>query len=70
MVVQALRDRKASTWEVLDPLSGTSQGERVLSSDHYDFMNDTWSASTAYLTIDATLYAVDIQTGKIQYTWP
>jgi outer membrane protein assembly factor BamB len=70
VVVQGLRDRKASTWEVLDPVSGASQGERVISTSDYDFLDDTWTASTAYLTLDLKLYAIDIQTGKTQYTWP
>ena len=70
VVVQCLRTRKASVWEVLDPQTGASQGEKVISSSHYDFMNDAWTHNTAYLTIDATLFAVNIQTGKVQYTWP
>ena len=68
-VVQGLRDRKASVWEVLDPLTGASQGEKIITTSDYYFLEDTWTATTAYLTIDTTLYAVDIKTSKVLYTW-
>jgi hypothetical protein len=70
VVVQCLRGRKVSVWEVLDPLTGASQGEKVISNSHYYFMKDVWTHNMAYLTIDATLNAVNIQTGKVEYTWP
>ena len=69
VVVQGLRDRKASVWEVLDPLTGASQGEKIITTSDYYFLDDTWTATTAYLTIDTTLYAVDIKTSKVLYTW-
>jgi len=70
VVVQCLRDSKLSQWETLVMTTGASRGLVQLSTTHYDFLDDAWTDSTAYLTIDATLHAVSIKNGAVQYTWP
>jgi outer membrane protein assembly factor BamB len=70
LVVQCLRDAKLSQWDRLDPLTGASLGARTLTDRNYYFLEDTWTPTTAYLKIDATLFAVDIQSGATQFTWP
>jgi outer membrane protein assembly factor BamB len=70
VVVQCLGDAKSSQWEVLDPLTGASQGMKQITDQNYNFLEDAWTATTAYLKIDNTLYTMDVKTGTVQYTWP
>ncbi len=70
VVVQCLRDAKSSQWEVLNPLTGASLGKTQLSDQDYNFLEDSWTPTTAYLKIDNLLYVVDVKTGAVQYTWP
>jgi outer membrane protein assembly factor BamB/rRNA maturation protein Nop10 len=70
VVVQCLGDAKSSQWQVLDPLTGASQGMKQLSNENYNFLEDAWTPTTAYLKIDNLLYVVDVKTGAVEYTWP
>jgi outer membrane protein assembly factor BamB len=70
VVVQCLGDAKSSQWEVLDPLTGASQGVKQLSDQNYNFLEAAWTPTTAYLKIDNILYVVDAKTGAVAYTWP
>jgi len=69
-VVQCLEDEKVSQWETLDPMTGASQGLKQISTDNYNFLEDAWTPTTAYLKIDNTLYTVDVKTGTVLSTWP
>ena len=70
VVVQCLGDTKSSQWEVLDPLTGVSQVKKQLSDQDYNFLEDAWTPTAAYLKIDNRLFVVDVKTGTVEYTWP
>lgn len=56
-------------FEVLDLTTGTSQGQvRVDGGTPFD--GGAWRGHRGYLTIDGALFAVDLRTAQIEYTWP
>jgi outer membrane protein assembly factor BamB len=56
-------------FEVLDLATGTSRGQ-VRVDGGTPFAGGAWRGQRGYLTIDGALYAVDLRTAQIEYTWP
>jgi WD40 repeat protein len=56
-------------FELLDLATGTSKGQ-VNEPAGYPFSGAAWRGNQGFLTIDGTLYAIDLRTAAIEYTWP
>jgi outer membrane protein assembly factor BamB len=56
-------------FETLDLTTGASQGE-VREETGGTYSGAGWLGNQGFLTIDGKVYAIDLTTAKINYTWP
>ena len=56
-------------FEVLDIATGTSQGQVRQETDG-SYTGVAWLGNQGFLTIDGKLYAIDLTTAAVEYTWP
>jgi outer membrane protein assembly factor BamB len=56
-------------FEVLDFATGTSKGQ-VREQVGTPFSGAAWLGNQGFLTLDGTLYAIDLRSAAIEYTWP
>lgn len=56
-------------FQVLNINTGASSGE-VRENDGHTYSGAGWLGNQGFLTIDGKIYAIDLNTAQIKYTWP
>lgn len=69
-LAQTLWDDGKVLFDVIDPQTGTSQGQQVVEMQNPNLNGYSIDRNTAWLNLSARLHEVDMNTGEVKATWP